>query len=102
MIEDDAGMAWVRFRADFDFFTGPVCIAYKAGWEGLVKRACADQAVALSVAETIPVPPSASAAAHTEPEPEIQPETTPEPETAPETPAESPAEDHGDSDTPHG
>ncbi|UXS49279.1 hypothetical protein [Agrobacterium tumefaciens] len=45
-------MARVRFTQDFDYKPTPqVTIAYEAGWEGTVKRECADQAVAAGKAE---------------------------------------------------
>ncbi|MCW8283937.1 hypothetical protein K7A42_23825 [Agrobacterium sp. InxBP2] len=47
-------MARVRFREDFDYRPTPqVTIAYNGGWEGTVKRECADQAVAAGKAEYI-------------------------------------------------
>ncbi|CAN7430967.1 hypothetical protein LJR251_002747 [Rhizobium rhizogenes] len=40
-------MARVRFTADFDYKPTPgITIAYKAGMQLLVKRDCADQAIA--------------------------------------------------------
>lgn len=45
-------MARVRFRQDFDYRPTPqVTIAYKEGWEGTVKRECAEQAVAAGKAD---------------------------------------------------
>ncbi|EJL57964.1 hypothetical protein PMI09_00669 [Rhizobium sp. CF122] len=45
-------MARVRFSSDFDFKpTKRVTVAYIAGMEVTVKRACADQAIAAGKAE---------------------------------------------------
>ncbi|UXT99916.1 hypothetical protein [Agrobacterium tumefaciens] len=47
-------MARVRFTQDFDYRPAPsVTIAYKAEWEGTVKRECAKAAVAAGKAEWI-------------------------------------------------
>ncbi len=47
-------MARVRFKQDFDYRpTQQITIAYKDGWEGTVKRECADEAVAAGKAERI-------------------------------------------------
>ena len=47
-------MARVRFIADFDFKpTRRVTVAYVAGMEMTVKRACADQAIAAGKAEAV-------------------------------------------------
>lgn len=40
-------MARVRFKQDYDYKPTPQStIAYKAGWEGTVRRECAEEAVA--------------------------------------------------------
>ncbi len=47
-------MARVRFKQDFDYSPTPsMTIAYKAKWEGTVKRECAEAAVAAGKAEWI-------------------------------------------------
>jgi hypothetical protein len=47
-------MARVKFTENFDYRSTPqVTIAYEAGWEGTVKRECADQAVAAGKAERV-------------------------------------------------
>jgi len=47
-------MARVKFTKNFDYKPTPqVTIAYGAGWEGTVKRECADQAVAAGKAERV-------------------------------------------------
>jgi hypothetical protein len=51
----------VRFLADYDYKPTPgSTVAYKAGWAGLVRKECADKAVALGKAErmTVTGPPS--------------------------------------------
>lgn len=45
-------MARVRFKKDFDYKpTSQSTTGYLAGWEGTVKRECAEQAVAAGKAE---------------------------------------------------
>ncbi|NSL22019.1 hypothetical protein [Agrobacterium tumefaciens] len=45
-------MARVRFKQDYDYKpTIQSTIAYKAGWEGTVRRECAEEAVAAGKAE---------------------------------------------------
>lgn len=45
-------MARVRFKQDYDYKPTPQStIAYKAGWEGTVRRECAEEAVAAGKAE---------------------------------------------------
>lgn len=47
----------VRFLADYDYRPKPgITIAYQAGWSGLVRKECADKAVALGKAERVAVP----------------------------------------------
>lgn len=53
-------MARVRFLHDFPYrptLERRTTIRYRAGWEGAVKRECADAAVAAGAAEEIPTPP---------------------------------------------
>ncbi len=49
-------MAHVRFIQDYDYdIPGTASTtAYKANWEGTVKRDCANKAIAAGVAEEIP------------------------------------------------
>ncbi|TWF53262.1 hypothetical protein [Neorhizobium alkalisoli] len=50
-------MAWVRFTEDFDFRpTRSSLIAYRAGMQLSVRRACADQAIAAGKAVTVKAP----------------------------------------------
>ena len=50
-------MPWVRFTADHDWKPVPsVTVAFKAGHEKLVTRACASQAIAKGKAEKIKAP----------------------------------------------
>ena len=45
-------MARIRFKQDFDYKpTSQTTTGYKAGWEGTVKRECAEQAIAAGKAE---------------------------------------------------
>lgn len=45
-------MARVKFTKDFDYKPTPqTTTGYKAGWEGTVKRECAEQAIAAGKAE---------------------------------------------------
>lgn len=45
-------MARVRFKHDYDYKPTPQStIGYKAGWEGTVRRECAEEAVAAGRAE---------------------------------------------------
>ena len=45
-------MARVRFKQDFDYKPTPqTTTGYLAGWEGTVKRECAEQAIAAGKAE---------------------------------------------------
>ena len=45
-------MARVKFTENFDYKpTTQITIAYKAGWEGTVRRECAEEAVAAGKAE---------------------------------------------------
>lgn len=44
-------MATVRFLADYDYKPVRACtVGYKAGWEGTVKKDCAEKAVAAGAA----------------------------------------------------
>lgn len=46
----------VRFTADYDYKPTPgSTVAYKAGWSGLVRKECAERAVALGKAEYVAV-----------------------------------------------
>lgn len=46
----------VRFTADYDYKPTPgSTVAYKAGWSGLVRKECAERAVALGRAEYVAV-----------------------------------------------
>lgn len=46
----------VRFIADYDYKPAPgSTVAYKAGWSGLVRKECAERAVALGKAERVDV-----------------------------------------------
>lgn len=58
-------MAWVRFQKDFDFRppVHGVTLAYKAGGEYSVTRACAEKAVAAGAAVRIKPPPRDTAKA---------------------------------------
>lgn len=59
----EADMAWVRFKADFDYQPTPrTTIAYLTGMEVSVRRECADLAVAAGAAEVIPTPARSEAA----------------------------------------
>lgn len=45
-------MARIKFTKDFDYKpTQQTTTGYKAGWEGTVKRECAEQAIAAGKAE---------------------------------------------------
>ncbi|MGP4691620.1 hypothetical protein [Agrobacterium cavarae] len=47
-------MARVRFKHDFDYKPTPqTTTGYLAGWEGTVKRECAEQAIAAGKAERV-------------------------------------------------
>lgn len=50
-------MPWVRFTSDFDWSPpekpGRITIAYKSGMQVLVRRLCAQAAVAAGAAQTI-------------------------------------------------
>lgn len=51
-------MATVYFMRNFDYHPAPrVLKAYKAGWEGTVKRECAEQAIAAGAAISRDTPP---------------------------------------------
>lgn len=50
-------MAWVRFTEDFDFRpTRNSLVAYQAGMQLSVRRACADQAIAANKAVMVKAP----------------------------------------------
>ncbi|WP_312619047.1 hypothetical protein [Agrobacterium pusense] len=47
-------MARIRFKQDFDYKPTPqTTVAYEAGWEGAVKRECAEEAIAAGKAEWV-------------------------------------------------
>lgn len=46
----------IRFLADYDYKPTPgSTVAYKTGWSGLVRKECAERAVALGKAEYVEV-----------------------------------------------